>query len=191
MTDHTFYAGPRFDVPGGDIVTGLENRPLYLPRIFKVKSHAQHPNTSLGSIYVYMEDIQDVGRMRKIRNFTKTLNIPKGSKERLIKEFGKSSLVFLLYFSSGRLRVAFLFLFISSVDFESLTLLFPCWYFSVHVYRTFYASQAYYMQRMGTSFLRDQSVEIRTERMMSFNLWLSASAYIFNLFHSNFVCLRW
>lgn len=90
MSNNDFYAGPRFDLPGAMPAPGLENRPAYLPRIFIVDKHVQYPAHTSGMIYVYLEDIADAIRMIQIRNFTKGLKTPSGTKEYLTKECGES-----------------------------------------------------------------------------------------------------
>lgn len=92
MSDTNFYAGSRFIVPGAEPVV-LPNRPTYLPRFYEVKAHPQYPDYDLsyGRIFVYMEDVEDRARMRRIRDFTKNLKIPKGSKAHLINNLGTLS----------------------------------------------------------------------------------------------------
>lgn len=89
MADTNFYEGSRFDIPGATPVPGLENRPSYLPRLFIVDNHVQHPDHSFGSIYVYLEDTKDAERMKRIRKYTKGLKIPSGSKEFLMHDCGQ------------------------------------------------------------------------------------------------------
>lgn len=103
MDDHDFYAGPQFELQGATLVSGLENRPAYLPRLFIVDEHPQHLHHTFGTIYVYLEDTKDVERMKRLRKFTKGLKIPSSSMEHLTKDLGGS----------------FFHVFLSEVDCES------------------------------------------------------------------------
>lgn len=89
MSDTDFYAGPRFVLPDAVPVI-LPNRPLYLPRFYTVDKHSQCPDYdgSYGTIYIYLEDTEDRDRMFRLRSFTKTLKIPKGSKAYLVHDLG-------------------------------------------------------------------------------------------------------
>lgn len=82
-----FYAAACFVVEGGKVPPGLENRPLYLPRPYIVQSHVQCAPS--GKIYVFKEDINNPARMRSIRKHVKTLQIPKGSPDRLRTDKGQ------------------------------------------------------------------------------------------------------
>lgn len=84
-----FYSGACFVVPEGVYPAGLENRAPFLPRPYIVPNHVlvRQPHVH-GVIYVYKEDTRNEARMRSIRKHVKTLNIPKGSPERLRQDFG-------------------------------------------------------------------------------------------------------
>lgn len=83
----SFYRAACFIIPEGRIPPGLHNRPLYLPRPFIVDYHVQCKPK--GTIYVYKEDIGNAARMRAIRKYTKMLQIPKGSPDKLRENKGE------------------------------------------------------------------------------------------------------
>lgn len=92
-----FYSAACFDIPEGTIPEGISNRAPFLPRPYIVQNHVlvRQPHTR-GKVYVYKEDVHNEGRMRRIRKHVKTLNIPKGSPERLRRELGTFGLFVLI-----------------------------------------------------------------------------------------------